>query len=371
MAKKKEEVAVETNHSERLLAEITKQYGEGIMVNATRILDEPPMVIPMSPNLDSALSGGVPEGSWLSISGPPKVGKTTTLLSFAAECQKPENGGRRVYYGNVERRLKRMNLAGTRGLDTSPDKFVVIQSDESKILSAQDHLDIYTKILQSDRGCLLIIDSISALVDSRILDGGIGTETRGSGPKLVSQFIDIVASVVPVYKSIVCGVTHLIADTSGRTQGKVEKAANRWIYQADIRLKATYAEAWKVGASADGEGGTQIGQVVKWLCQCSALGPPGMKADGYLRYGVGVDKVYEAFENAAAAGLIDKAGSWYTLSFMQRHLDLLGVTAWNDEVMKRCRAQGGENIYKLLQDNPLWVKALEDEVTAFLGGPES
>lgn len=369
MAKKKEEEVVEdTNYSERLFKEINKEYGEDIMIGGVRLLDEKPMVISMSPNLDFALSGGVPEGSWLSISGPPKVGKTTTLLGFAAECQKPENGSRRIYYGSVENRLKLMNLQGTKGLDLHPDKFKVIKSNEKKILSAQDFLDIFVRILQTDPGCVLIIDSVSALVDSRVLDGGIGTETRGSGAKLVSQFVDVVQGIVPINKNIVCGVTHIIANTSGFGASKVEKAANRWLYQADIRLKATHFDRWAVGATKDNpESGTQIGQIVHWLVQCSALGPPGMKAEGYIRYGVGVDKTYELFENAKAANMIEQSGAWYTLAFMKNHLDLLGVSEWTPEVEKTVKAQGGEKIYQLLSDNPKWMQALQTDITTFLG----
>lgn len=367
MAKKKSEGDVTKGDPlEMLRTEIEKKWGKKVMVSASSIMDEPQVVIPVGPMLDISLSGGIPEGTWASISGPPKVGKTTSLLSFAAMCQRPEYGGRRVHYFNIEKRLKRKNLGGIKGLDLDEKKFVIYESNPDMILSGDDHLEMAIHVLQTDPGAVVILDSVSALVQSAVLDGGLGTETRGGGAKLMSQFIDIVASVVPVRKSIVLGVTHLIADTSGRSQGKVEKTSNRWLYQADVRLKATWAESWMVGGSKgkDGEsvGGREIGKLVHWVCQESALGPPGIKCVSYLRYGVGVDRVYELFEMAKSAGLIQASGAWYELSFLNGHADL--------ENGKVPKVQGGEKAYALLAKNESWQRLLESEVRKFLADAE-
>lgn len=365
MAKKKTEG--ETPKSDPLVmlrSEIEKKWGKGVMVSASTIMDEPQQVIPIGPALDGTLSGGIPEGTWVSISGPPKVGKTSSMLSFAAVCQRPEYGSRRIHYFNVERRLKRKNIGGILGLDLHPDRFLIYESNKEVILTGKDHLEMAIHVLQTDPGAVVILDSVSALVESAVMEEGLGTVTRGGGAKMVSQFIDIVASVVPVQKSIVLGVTHLISDTSGRTMGgKVEKAANRWLYQADVRLKATWAEAWTVGGGKDGEGGKEIGKKVHWVCQESALGPPGMKCVSYLRYGVGVDRVYEVLEMGRAAGLITQAGSWLTLAYLEKHSNVLV----GQPVPK---ALGGEKLYSLLASHPEWVKTLQDEVMTFLRGED-
>lgn len=355
--------APKLNPLDSLRAEIEKKWGKNIMVPASTIMDEPQMVIPVGPMLDTSLYGGIPEGTWVSISGPPKVGKTTTLLSFAAQCQRPEYGNRRIHYFNVEKRLKKKNLAGIRGLNLDPDRFVIYESNADLILSGDDHLEMAIHVLQTDPGAIVLLDSVSALVQSAVLDGGLGTETRGGGAKTMSQFIDIVASVVPVRKSIVLGVTHIIADTSGRSLGgKVEKTSNRWLYQADIRLKATWAESWTVGGSKDKNGdvvgGKEIGKQVHWTCQESALGPPGIKCVSYLRYGVGVDRCYELFEMARSAGLIQNNGTWCELSFLAGRPDLPDG--------KVPKAQGAEKTYSLLAKNEAWQNILEEEVRKFL-----
>lgn len=359
-----EEKKNEAADLDRLQSEIDKEFGKGVMVDASLITEENLQIIPTCPSLDGIIGGGIPEGSWVSMAGPPKCGKTTSLLTFAAECQKKEYGARQIHFMNVEGRLKKRDLQGIRGLNLDPDMFKIYTSTRGQILSSQNYLTIATKLLQSCPMIVLIIDSISALCDSRELEGGIGTETRGGGQKLVSQFCRTVANVVPVQKSIVCGVTHLIADTSGRTQGKIESAANKWLYQADLRLKATHATPWRVGA----EDTPQIGQTIHWVCLTSPLGPPGLKCDTYLRYGVGIDKEFETFNTAEALGLIEKSGAWYTLSFMKNHLELLGEAKWDDEVAKTVRAQGGEKAYQMLASRPAWVNALRGDIAEFLQG---
>lgn len=293
--------------------------------------------------------------------GPPKTGKTTTMLSFAANCQLPQYGGRRIHYMNVERRLKRKNLLGIRGLDLHPDRFLIYESTKQRVLSAQDHLEIAIHVLKTDPECVVLLDSVSALVEQAVLEEGLGTQTRGGGAKLVTQFIDIVSSVVPVQGSIVLGVTHLIADTSGRSVGLVEKAANRWLYQADVRLRLNWAESWVVGASKDKNGksvgGREIGKIAHWTCQESALGPPGIKCSSRIRYGVGVDRAYELMEMGVAARLIAKDGAWYEFSFLP-------------DMAKPPKAQGMEKAYALIQANPGWCSLLQDGVAKFLaGGP--
>lgn len=334
---------------ERILKETTSDYGEGVIIDGSEVVKEKKMVIPISPSLDIITSGGIIEGSWVGCTGNPKTGKTTFAESVAATCQKPEYGSRPVYYGKVEGRLSIEHLKGIQGLDL--ERFKIIQSVKGKILTAQDHLRIYSNILSNVPNAVLIIDSISALCDEREMTGGVGTETRGSGAKLFSQFLATMSNVVPVNNSIVIGITHLMCNTSGMGAQYIEKATRRWHYQCDYQLRTIMKEAWKAGEK-------QIGLKIKWVCNTSPLGPPGMTAESYLRFGTGIDRLYEAFIFGAAVGLIKKSGAWYSLDYLNKLEDGLGAT----------KAQGGEGVYRLLQGNPQWADLLCREVMAMAGG---
>lgn len=345
MAKKKEVVVDTGNDIDSFLANMKKELGDGI-VGADDFLSRPKMVIPWSPSID-AIIGGVPEGSWVTLAGKPKFGKTVAALRFAAVAQRPEYGGRHVFYLNIEGRLKEMNINGTEGLNK--DKFTIIGSTADKIYSAQDYLTIGEKILMNTTKSVLIIDSYSSIVPEKEITDGIGTSTRGGGAMLLAQFTRQMGNVVPVKDHIVIGITHLQANTSGYGSPWVEKGGNAIAYQVDIKLLGKKVEDWIDSAS-----GKQIGQLATWESGCTATGfPPGQTCVSYVRYGVGIDEVAELFKAGEEVGLIDKAGAWYTLSFAENHLKELGEEkdVFDDENIKRYKYQGEHKLIAGLKAN--------------------
>ena len=342
-----------------LSQQICKEFGENVMVDASAILAEDYQVIPCDFSLDLAFGGGIPEGSWANFTGPPKMGKTTTILSFAANAQKPEWGSRPVVLLDAEARFKQKNINYIHGLDISPDKFRVIHNTEDKILSSQDYLKIGTMILKDVPKVILIIDSWSALCDEKVFAEGIGTETRSSGYKNVAQFVGINAGVVRVNKSIVLGVTHQIANTSGYGSPTSEKVANALKYQVDTKVKIKSTEPLMVG----GKTGRRIGTKINWIVEVSPFGVPGTECSSYLRYGYGLDSVYAMMDYGESIGLITKSGAWYLFDFLEKRVD-----KWNKETMKQYKAMGAENAYQLLASHPDWCKWLGDDIKQYLAG---
>ena len=285
---------------------------------------------------------------------------TLTSLSFAAQCQKPENGSRHVYYLNIEGRLKPMNLRGIAGLDLN--KMTIYRSTQEKILTAKDYLNLAFKAINTHPGSLIIIDSVSALCDEKEMDQGIGYENRGAGNKLFAGFCRQAANIVPVQNCMVWAIMHL-TQSQGMYGGYTEKGSRTLQYQADVQMRVKSDKPWTVG----GEGkDKQIGQQVHWLIESCSLGSPGMEVDSYIRYGIGIDNTYEAINLGCQLGLINKAGAWMTLDFMERHLKLLKSEAWDDVTIKLVKTQGAEKMYKLLLENPKWIVALEKEIKAII-----
>ena len=56
--------------------DLTKNFGQDIIMSANSIIDRESVVIPVSPSLDIILGGGIPEGSFVVLTGQPKCGKS-------------------------------------------------------------------------------------------------------------------------------------------------------------------------------------------------------------------------------------------------------------------------------------------------------
>jgi recombination protein RecA len=363
MAKAKAETVAADSFTDQIFAEVEKDYGAGVMISGEEATKTVPQVIPWSPSLDIILGGGgIEEGSWIGITGHEKTSKTCSSLCFAANAQRPENGSRPIFYAKIEGRLSLLHLRGIRGLDLSPGKFNIIQSREGRILSAQDFLRILESVIKSVPGAVVILDSISALCDEREQNDGVGTETRGGGAKIFSQWCRLMNQVVPVNRTIVIGITHLISNTSGMGKQYLERAARMWLYQKDYDLRTISKTPWKVDEK-------QIGLQVKWVCNTSKSGAPGKTVDAWLRFGIGLDKIYEVMNFATCANLIKKAGAWFSLSYLANGKWDFLFADWKEKSGKDIppQFQGAEKVYAALVANPKWSAALEAEVMAIAG----
>jgi recombination protein RecA len=328
---------------------ITKDFGTDIVVSANSVVDKKLIVIPISPSLDMALSGGIPEGSFVVLTGQPKCGKTLTSLDFSATAQKPEYQGtlkkpREVYYLNIEGRIKKRDLEGIKGLDFN--RFNIIGSQQGKILHAEEYLQIAERIINEEPGSVLIIDSYSALCTEAEITSDMDKMQRADGAKLLAKFCRKVANIIPVNKNIVIGITHLMGNPTGYGAEFKEKSGQAIAYQTDIKLRAKTFSPWTLGAD-----GSQIGQEVQWQVICSALGPPGASTTSYIRYGEGIDKTIELVVLASDLGLVNKTGAWYTLDFVE----------------SKPKFQGMEKVRLYLIDNPKEYVVLYEKVQEMLG----
>lgn len=333
-----------------LKEDVIKAFGDDIILSGNAIVDKKVLTIPISPALDMALNGGIPEGSFVILTGQPKCGKTTSSLDFAATAQKLEyahgsfKDGRQVYYLNIEGRLKKRDLEGIQGLDLQ--RFHVIGSQQGKILHAEEYLQIAERIINEIPGSVMIIDSYSALCTEAEITSDMDKMQRADGAKLLAKFCRKVANVIPVNKNIVIGITHLMGNPTGYGAEFKEKSGQAIAYQTDIKLRAKSFKPWLLGTD-----NTQIGQEIEWQVVCSALGPPGATTTSYIRYGQGIDKCTELINLASDIGIINKGGAWYTISCLE----------------DKPKFQGTEKVRAFLLDNPKAYSSVDKSVREFLG----
>ena len=350
------------------LSKIIKEYGQ-IVSTGNDILAEKKnyKVISVSPAIDIALGGGMREGTWLTLTGDPKSGKTTTAMQIAANCQKE---GRPIIYLDVEGRLKDLNFEVA---DLDPKKMKIIHP-EDKPLPAEDFLDVAHKLMSHPdyHGAVLIIDSISSLMPAKELDGDM-TPGRAGLPKILSIFTKKMGQLLPRQRGLIIAITHFIANTAGFGASKMADGGTKIQYQADTRMeiksggeKISAVTPW-LNTNKD-----RIGQVVNWKILCSSMGAPGGQVQSWLRYGHGIDKTQEILILACDLGMIDKAGAWLTCSFMSEHKELAkkikpDLNVDNEEALiKAFKFQGQDNLYNFLSTNPEVVSTLEKSIKEML-----
>ena len=320
--------------------DIIKEYGNVLHVPSS-ITERPLQTLSVGPKLDIALGGGVPEGSLFIMTGPEKVGKTVTALTFCANAQKHYE--RQVYYANIEGRLKKRDLQGITDLSLEPEKMQIIGSTEGNILSAEKYLSIIDNIVHTQPGSLAIVDSFSALSSESELTGNLADVQVMSVQKVLAKFCRRISNVLPINRVTVVGITHLMANVNrfGRGKTKVEKSGSALKYQVDVKLHASHSTPLM-------QGDTQIGQTIHWQIVTSAIGPPGQKVESHIRYGKGIWKEMELADLMIDFGLISNAGAWVKLP--------------NGE-----KIQGKVNLAKYLEQHPEEYQVFLNEVMSMVG----
>lgn len=311
---------------------LKKEFGNNVFLSASNLLEEEKEVISVSPTVDLMLGGGIPSGSFMVVTGRYKLGKTSMCLHIAGKAQKK---GFKVYYFNVEGRLKKRDILGIPGLDTSEEMFTIVGSHKDKILNAEDYLKILMSYIETKDKCVFIFDSFSQLCSAGRHAAEVGDRFRDDVPLMLASLTKRAANILPVRDNILIGITHIIANQGHGMSPWSESSGQKIQYAADIKVKATHATDYIVSDK-------QVGQIVHWECDTSAIGPPGAKTSSLLRYGEGIDEYYDLLATCIDIGIVNKGGSWLTMP--------------NGE-----KVQGIEKGRNYLKDNPDTYKELTEK----------
>ena len=319
--------------------DIIKKYGD-VIHDASSIMEREIHILSVSPKIDIALGGGIPEGSLFILTGPEKAGKTVTALTFCANAQKLE---RNIYYGNVEGRLRGRDMAGIKELDRDPKIFKLIESRAGNILSAEKYLSIFDELVATVPESVCVIDSFSALASENELTSDLSDHQVMTVQKVLAKFCRRIAPALPINRVTVVGITHLMANVStfGRGKARVEKSGTALKYQTDVKLHASHTTPILQGDS-------QVGQTVHWQVVTSAIGPPGQKVSSHIKYGRGIWKEMELADLMVDFGIVKKSGTWLMLP--------------NEK-----KIQGKVNLAKHLEDNPEEYTEFENNIFSLVG----
>ena len=301
------------------LGQIEKQFGTGSIM---RLGDESAkldidIIKTGSLKLDNALGiGGLPRGRVVEVYGPESSGKTTLALEVIAQCQK--NGGTAAFV-DAEHAL---DPRYAEALGVNVDDLLVSQPD-----TGDQALEITDMLVRSGAVDVLVVDSVAALTPKAEIEGDMGDSHMGLQARLMSQALRKMTGNIKNSNTLVIFINQ-IRMKIGVMFGNPETTTggNALKFYASVRLDVRRIGAIKKGDEVIGNE-TRI-KVIK-----NKVAPPFKQCETRIMYGEGFDRESEVIDMAVEAGVVDKAGAWYSYNG-----DRIG--------------QGKENVRNYLKDNP-------------------
>lgn len=280
------------------IASIERQFGKGsILKMDSDSIQQIPVVSTGSLTLDRALGiGGFPKGRIVEIYGPESSGKTTLTLHAIAECQKA--GGVAAFI-DAEHAL---DAVYARNLGIKVEELLISQPD-----NGEQALEIVDTLVRSGAIDLIVIDSVAALIPKSELEGDMADHSVGTQARLMSKALRKLAGAISKTQCTVIFINQLRMKI-GVMFGNPETTSggNALKFYASIRLDIRRTGSIKKGTDILGNS-TRV-KVVK-----NKLAPPFQQVEFDIMYGKGISQSGELIDLGLDAGLVSRAGAWYSM----------------------------------------------------------
>lgn len=313
------------------LSQIEKAFGKGsiMRLGQQESAVEVEAISTGSLSLDLALGiGGLPRGRIVEVYGPESSGKTTLALQVVAEAQK---AGGICAFIDAEHAL---DPHYARKLGVNTDELLISQPD-----AGEQALEIADTLVRSGSISVVVIDSVAALVPRAELEGDMGDTHVGLQARLMSQALRKFTGSISRTGCLVIFINQ-IRHKIGVMFGSPETTTggNALKFYASVRI-----DIRRVGTIKDKE--QAIGNQTRVKIVKNKVAPPFRVVDFDIMYGEGISKTGELIDLGVKAGVIDKAGAWFS---------------YKDQRV----GQGRENAKIFLKDNPQIAQEIEATIRA-------
>ncbi len=329
-------MAIDANKQKALdtaLSQIEKVFGKGsVMKLGDKRAEKVAAISTGSLGLDMALGiGGVPRGRIIEIFGPESSGKTTLTLHIIAEAQKL---GGVCAFVDAEHAL---DPEYARKLGVNTDDLIISQPD-----TGEQALEITDTLVRSGAIDVLVVDSVAALTPKAEIEGEMGDSHMGLQARLMSQALRKLTGSVSKSGCMIIFINQ-IRMKIGVMFGNPETTTggNALKFYASVRI-----DIRRVGALKDKE--DIVGNLTRVKVVKNKVAPPFKQVEFDILYGEGISKEGELIELGVKAGIVEKAGSWFSYESTR-----IG--------------QGKENARNFLKENVAIAKEIEDKIRASTG----
>ncbi len=329
LASKKSQTQDKQKALDAALGQIERSFGKGsvMRLGERQSVVEAETISTGSLGLDIALGiGGLPRGRVIEIYGPESSGKTTLALHAVAEAQK---GGGTCAFVDAEHALD-PSYAKKLGCDI--EELLISQPD-----AGEQALEIADTLVRSGALDVLVIDSVAALVPRAELEGEMGDSQPGLQARLMSQALRKLASSIARSNTMVIFINQ-IRMKIGVMFGSPETTTggNALKFYSSVRM-----DIRRIGSIKDRD--TVVGNQTKVKVVKNKMAPPFRTVEFDIMYGEGISKTGELLDLGVSAGIVEKAGAWFS---------------YNGQRI----GQGRENAKRFLKENADTANQIEAKV---------
>ena len=212
------------------------------------------------------------------------------------------------------------------------DDLLISQPD-----TGEQALEIADTLVRSGTMSVLVVDSVAALVPKAELEGDMGDSHMGLQARLMSQALRKLTASVARTNTLVIFINQ-IRMKIGVMFGNPETTTggNALKFYASVRM-----DIRRIGSIKDHD--DVIGNQTRVKIVKNKVAPPFKTVDFDILYGEGVSKTGELLDLGIKAGMIEKAGAWF--SYKGERI-----------------GQGRETARKFLKENPKIAEELEKTI---------
>ena len=298
------------------------------------------------PSLDRILGGGLPGGAIVQIYGPESAGKTTLAYHIAGQAVKL---GYPTLYIGLEGYSEQYAIAC--GVDITSDKFHPISGD-----FAEEIFNMCIEGLRNYDLQVVVMDSITAAVPKANIEKKQPTENIDKGPSLgakartVGYFVEQLQHPIRRKHGLFVTVNQLRSNIGKFSSGLKPSGGMALQYYTDVKISMWGSEDRATGAI---DSKVTVNKGKEWDVI------PWGTTTLHMEHGKGIDVDRDVITICEKAGIIKKAGSWYSYNNGTEEFKYQGLDNFSNELKNNSALQ--EDLYDKATKSQVDVEVIEEE----------